>query len=75
MVAKEIKSRLDNGSKLVVQYNSYIMPDYYMDSLSAENKLTKKQFDKFKAICKNSDESQQGSCIRDSMPHMHYYWL
>lgn len=75
MNQKDIKSRLENGSKLVKQYNAYINDDYYLDKWGASNKLTRAQFEKFKPLCKNKDESSQGSCIIGSMPYMHYYWM
>jgi len=76
MTKKEVLNRLQNGEKLVAQFNS-IGADYYYigDSPLPENRLNYTQFIKYKEMCINSDTSDNNASGRKFTPRYHYYWL
>ena len=73
MKAKEIEEKLNNGSKLIIVYSGYFKDWHFIGSEEPENKINKKQFEKYKKKCSNKDESEY-TAIRGKAV-WHYYWL
>ena len=71
MTSKEIEKKLKTGSRLIIKYNSYFKNDFYID----ENIISKSQFDKYKSMCKNKDESENNDYGIKGKIYKHYYWL
>lgn len=75
MKAKEIESHLKNGAKLIEQNNAYFDDMYFVNSEIPENRITSTQFEKYKKLCQNMDDSDKHSKGLKCLRYRIYYWL
>jgi hypothetical protein len=75
MKAKEIETLLKNGSKLIEQNNAYFDDMYFINSETPENRITSTQFEKYKALCQNKDDSDKYNKGLKGQRYRIYYWL
>lgn len=75
MKSKEIEEILNNEGKLIFKNNAYFLDWYYAGKEDVENRITKTQFEKYKSICKHSDESDKINCNFRGQSYRLYYWL
>ncbi len=74
MKAKEIEERLSKGEKLIFKNNAYFDDYFYIGSEDVKNRITKKQFEKARLTCKNSDESEKNNAWFKGQSYRLYYW-
>ena len=74
MKAKDIEKYLSKGSKLIYK-NTSSGDMFFIDSETIENRITKKQFDKYISICNNEDLSERFPNWLNNKPYRCYYWL
>lgn len=75
MKAKEIEEILNNGGKLISENTGYFNDYYYIGEEKVENRLTVTQFEKYRKMCKNSDESGKDKCWFRGDRCKLFYWL
>ena len=75
MKAKEIEEILNNGGKLILEYSGYFNDYYYICDDMAKNRITVTQFEKYRKMCKNSDESGKDKCWFRGDGYKLFYWL
>lgn len=75
MKAKEIEEILNNGGKLISVNTGYFNDRYYIGEEKVENRLTVTQFEKYRKMCKNSDESGKDKCWFRGDRCKLFYWL
>jgi len=74
MKAKDIEEILNNGGRLIFKNNAYFNDWYFIGEEKVENRITITQFEKYKATCKNSDESDKINCNFRGQSYRLYYW-
>jgi hypothetical protein len=74
MKAKEIEQLLKNGAKLIEQNNAYFDDVYFINSEIPENRITTTQFQKYKKLCQNYDDSEKFNNWLKGQRYCLYYW-
>ena len=57
MKAKEIEEKLNKGEKLLMKKSGYFDDWCFIGEEITENRINKRQFEKYKKICTNKDET------------------
>lgn len=75
MKAKEIENLLKNGARLIEQNNAYFDNMYFANSENPENRITVTQFEKYKKLCQNMDDSDKWNKGLKGQRYRIYYWV